>query len=298
MMLPCSVADILFLLIEAVGQFKVKLDDAVFLCSLEGPGRHLNRDDQIFITVLYVSGLCLIQAVLPAQAFFRYYAVTRGHALTISETAGLFGLSILGILPITFLCYKAFDVSWQVRPDFDYALLWYEGETPTTLLVADIRSVHPKLYFFYSGFVMTTAYAITIYYGSKAFKTLDKESRNVSQRTKQLQSQLSRYLVLQARHFFYISFQANQQEFYRNCKFQGLIPLTTAVAPTLCLVISQFAGLSIGGLAALCVSLYSWIPFLNATITIVVIVPYRRALIRIFRKKDVDPKTGTATSTS
>ncbi|CAD5233682.1 unnamed protein product [Bursaphelenchus xylophilus] len=297
MMLPCSMVDIVFLLNEAVGQFRIKLDDGVFLCSLEGPGRHLNRDGQVLISVFYIAGLCLIQAVLPAQAFFRYYAVTRGHALTISETAGLFGLSILGILPTTFLSYKTFGFSWQVRPDFNYALLWYEGETPGILLVADIRSVHPKLHFFYAAFLMTTAYTITIYYGSKTFKTLDKESRNVSQRTKQLQSQLPRYLVLQARHFFYISFQANQQEFYRNCKFQGLIPLTTAVAPTLCLVISQFCGLSIEGLAALCVSMYSWIPFLNATITIVVIVPYRRALIRIFRRKDVDPKIETGTGT-
>ncbi|CAD5233684.1 unnamed protein product [Bursaphelenchus xylophilus] len=212
MLLPCAVADLLFMTVDAIGQIKARLEDGVFLCALEGPGRNLSRSNQILLTVLSVAGFCFVQSSIPVQAYFRFHALKRGSTLSILQTTGLFSLSIVGIVPLTVLMYTAFNTSELLRPEFDYSSLWYKNDTPTVLLVADI----------------------------------------------------------------------------------GLIPLLTAVGPTLGLVLGQFFNLNLGSLAALCVLCYSWIPFLNGLLTIVVIAPYRNAVCRWIKK----PKSRTHSLTT
>uniref|UniRef100_A0A1I7RJQ7 G_PROTEIN_RECEP_F1_2 domain-containing protein n=1 Tax=Bursaphelenchus xylophilus TaxID=6326 RepID=A0A1I7RJQ7_BURXY len=271
MLLPCAVADLLFMTVDAIGQIKARLEDGVFLCALEGPGRNLSRSNQILLTVLSVAGFCFVQSSIPVQAYFRFHALKRGSTLSILQTTGLFSLSIVGIVPLTVLMYTAFNTSELLRPEFDYSSLWYKNDTPTVLLVADIRSPYQKLYFLYCAIFITSVYLIAFYYGTQTLATLHDKSRVVSTKTKRIQSQLSMYLFC-----------------------QGLIPLLTAVGPTLGLVLGQFFNLNLGSLAALCVLCYSWIPFLNGLLTIVVIAPYRNAVCRWIKK----PKSRTHSLTT
>ncbi|CAD5231181.1 unnamed protein product [Bursaphelenchus okinawaensis] len=88
-----------------------------------------------------------------------------------------------------------------------------------------------------------------------------------------------------------------QAQFSTYMAYQACIPIIISVGPTLWLVTSQFIGYDADVLSNISVGLYSWLPFFNSTVTIVVIVPYRKPLLRLFCKHRVKPTSYTDNNT-
>uniref|UniRef100_A0A1I7RJW3 G protein-coupled receptor n=1 Tax=Bursaphelenchus xylophilus TaxID=6326 RepID=A0A1I7RJW3_BURXY len=83
-----------------------------------------------------------------------------------------------------------------------------------------------------------------------------------SERTRRLQKQLTNFMFVQA-----------------------IIPLFISVVPCLLIVATAFLYMDTGRMCCYCVIATSWIPVLNPIITIVVIVPFRRTVRGLFRKR-------------
>uniref|UniRef100_A0A1I7RJQ8 G_PROTEIN_RECEP_F1_2 domain-containing protein n=1 Tax=Bursaphelenchus xylophilus TaxID=6326 RepID=A0A1I7RJQ8_BURXY len=217
--LCCAVSDVTYWIIENFCQFKARQIDGVFLMRLDGPAGYFSRDFQVTITAVYVTAICLVNTLLPAQTYFRYYALTSN--------------------------------SPAVRPELNYGSLWFNQYPLPILVIGDIRGFWHCSFFIYSVLCAFICYSLTLFIGFKGQKNLRIVQNTSSRRTKHLQVQLSRYLLLQT-----------------------TIQLLTSVIPVSVIIFAGFFRLDAGLTPTFCMVALSWIPIINPLLTMIVIAPY------------------------
>ncbi|CAD5210418.1 unnamed protein product [Bursaphelenchus okinawaensis] len=264
MLMLCSITDISYWAMDNFVQIKGKLVDGVYMAKFEGPAQYLRYDHQTIAMACFVCTMAWIHTVLPAQYYFRFYAVTRSQTLSGLHTFFVYCLSF-GFAVLMGLCaYMGYAYSAYVRPGYNYGTLWYREVPLPKVLYADIRNMYQKVYFFYANVLVSGCYVMSLYYAYKTVQHLNKNSSMYSERTKSMQRQLSRALF-----------------------FQSLLPVFTSIGPILCICVPSFFYMDTGKSAMLFMNITTWVPVFNPLLTISVIVPYRRAVLSCFGRSTV-----------
>ncbi|CAD5233688.1 unnamed protein product [Bursaphelenchus xylophilus] len=255
LLLVCSMSDFFFWLLDSCGQLKVRMIDGVFVGTVTGPAKLLPRWGQLLAASLGVSLVCFTNATLPAQSFYRYYALTRGKTCDKLKTTLILAFPfVVNIVPFVLL-YISFFESPKVRPGYNYATLWFKEYPLPLLLILDTRSSWDMAFIATAGLQITFGYLATVYFSYKTWRQLCVYADKYSPKTKVLQAQLARFLF-----------------------FQVMIQLTTSIVPASLLAASALLRIDGGISTTVSVTLASWIPILNSLLTITAIVPYRRVL--------------------
>ncbi|CAD5213247.1 unnamed protein product [Bursaphelenchus xylophilus] len=275
MLLLCSATDIMYWFMDNMIQMKAKLEDGVFMVKLEGPASRLPYAYHSVTMALYVVTLAWIHSILPAQYFFRYYAVTRSRPMTGFQTAALYMVSLAFAIPMGSIAYPCYAYSPTIRPHFNYGTLWYREVPLPKVLYADIRYIYQKLYFLYSNVFVTSTYVLSLYYAYGTIQFLKHNSDMYSERTKAMQKQLSRALF-----------------------FQSCLPVILSIGPILLICVPSFFYLNTGRSALVLMNITSWVPVFNPLLTISVIVPYRRAVVACFAEHKVHTSSAKDTKDS
>ncbi|CAD5233675.1 unnamed protein product [Bursaphelenchus xylophilus] len=258
MLFICSVNDVTYWAFDNLMGTKLKEKDGVFMVKLEGPIRFLEREPRLRIFSVYIFSACLVNSLLPAQVYFRYCSLLRSQPLSTAKTTILFLISFLAAAPNCYLAYLGYGSSAEVRPGYNYGKLWYREVPLPPVFYADIRSTKQKIYFIYGGCFVCMSYGVSVFFGYKTMQKMSTLYDSCSENTKRLQRQLNSYLFV-----------------------QFIIPLVVCVGPMMYFVIPAFFYVDTGRPCLLIGVSLSWIPMLNALITMIVIVPYRRFLMRM-----------------
>ncbi|CAD5214813.1 unnamed protein product [Bursaphelenchus xylophilus] len=264
MLMLCSITDLSYWLMDNMLQLKARLQDGVFMAKFEGPAMYFSYNNQAVAMACYVATLAWIHSILPAQYYFRYYAVTRSQPLSGLQTASIYILSLLLALPLGFIAYPGYSRSATSRPGFNYGTLWYREVPLPKVLYADIRDIYQQLYFFYANLFVTASYLLSLYFAYKTVLFLKQNSSMYSERTKSMQNQLARALF-----------------------FQTLLPIFVSIGPILFICVPSFFYMNTGKSALIFMNMTSWIPVFNPLLTIIAIVPYRRAVLECFGRGKV-----------
>ncbi|CAD5233673.1 unnamed protein product [Bursaphelenchus xylophilus] len=270
MLFMCAITDFIFWTVDVLVQIKGKEANGIVLVKLEGPVGYLDRKWQVLGTTAYVVSVCLSMTVLPAQAYFRYYTITRSISLNGVKTFLLFLMSVSSCIPLAYFTYTSYNISAEAYPGFNYGTLWYREVPLPTLLIGNTASMYQKLYFAMSAILFVLSYTGVVILGFFTARALKRREEMYTAKTKQLQKQMSMFLVCQA-----------------------ISMLCVSVVPVLLVIVPSFFHLDSGMTLGVGLLFLSWIPVCNAVTTICVIVPFRRAVWR----KIVSP-TGRSYSTS
>ncbi|CAD5231177.1 unnamed protein product [Bursaphelenchus okinawaensis] len=125
MLFMCAITELSFWIVDSLTQIKGKQYEDIVLIKVEGPLHYLRRPFHVIGTALYVFTACLSMTVLPAMAYFRYYALTRPAPLSTERTILLFLTSVVFALPAGISAYLSYDRSAEVEPGFNFGTLWY-----------------------------------------------------------------------------------------------------------------------------------------------------------------------------
>ncbi|CAD5233746.1 unnamed protein product [Bursaphelenchus xylophilus] len=264
MLFICCITDLTYWAGDNFMWMKVKEKDGVFILKMEGLAGQLSFTYRSFTMAFFAWSSCFLNAMLPVQFYFRYYSLTTNIVLSASQTLGLCCVTLVLTLPTFFFTYASFTSSPNERPGFNYGQLWYQEFPLPPLLFGDVRSIYQKGFFFWAGMSIAGSYLLMIHIGRKTLQFTSKMDASYSERTRRLQRQLTNFMFVQA-----------------------TIPLFVSVIPSLTIVIPAFLYIDTGRICCYCVLATSWIPVLNPIITIVVIVPFRRAVCGAFQKKSV-----------
>ncbi|CAD5233677.1 unnamed protein product [Bursaphelenchus xylophilus] len=255
-LLLCSFTDISYWAVDNIIQTKLKEKDGVFMVAMEGPIKHCSYQSRLIFLSIYIGLISMVNSVLPAQVYFRYYALTRTQPLTTAKTIGLFSVSVGVSVVCSILSFFGYGGSAGVRPDYNYGELWYREVPLPPVFYADVRSQIQKVYFFYGGALVALSYLIAIVIGYKTMKTIRRSYVSFSGKTRRLQAQLTQYLIV-----------------------QSVIPLLVSVVPMMLLVVPQYFYIDTGRACLFYSVAFSWIPIINPLITMAVIIPYRRLIL-------------------
>ncbi|CAD5233689.1 unnamed protein product [Bursaphelenchus xylophilus] len=212
--LCCGITDVMYWVTENFCQFKAKQSDGVFLLRLDGPAAYFSREVQVAMTAIYVTSMCFVNTLLPAQTYFRFYALTRSEILAPWKTIGLVACSVVSTLPILVSGYLSYSNSAAVRPGYNYGELWFDQYPLPILIIGDITTIQ----------------------------------------------------------------------------------LVTSVVPVAVIIFAAFLRLETGMTPTFCFMALSWIPIINPLLTMIVIVPYRRAVRKTLAWAIPYSKTNVITS--
>ncbi|CAD5217583.1 unnamed protein product [Bursaphelenchus okinawaensis] len=73
----CAATDFLFWLADGLVEIKGKQYEDIVFVKIEGPLSYFSRTAHIIGVAGYITTACLSMTALPAQAYFRYYALTQ-----------------------------------------------------------------------------------------------------------------------------------------------------------------------------------------------------------------------------
>lgn len=164
---------------------------------MTGPIKYLNYELQVHAMAWYVCNLTLIHTILPAEYYFRYFALSNQQFLTKLQTFGLYIIAMMISFPMYISSYMAYRYSGLSQPDFNYGLLWYDTDTVPQLIIGDIRNFWMKCYFLMAILFVGGSYVAAICIGVATFKKLKTPSIHLVPKTKQLHRQLTTVLLVQ-----------------------------------------------------------------------------------------------------
>ncbi|CAD5218910.1 unnamed protein product [Bursaphelenchus okinawaensis] len=262
MLLMCSMSDMFFWMFFT--GFKGILIDGVYFLSINGAAKHFDREVQLMFLACYGFGICLIHTILPAQAYFRYHALKTSTFLSVKKTLFLFIFSVICTLPTAYFCRAGFDYSAEIWPNYNYALLWYKEFPVPVAHIANIRHFNVKMYFLQATILINLSFGIFIYILRLTMRELNQESNGgfkYSNKTRQLQKQLTRFLICQA-----------------------MVTFCNSVIPVAAILIPLFMKIDAGATPSLCLFIVGWVPAVNPVLSNIIITPYRRFIIGCFKR--------------
>lgn len=113
-------------------------------------------------------------------------------------------------------------------------------------------------YLFYTTFLIIGSYSLAILFGILTVKQIRQDIALQSPKTRQLQTQFNRILLI-----------------------QSTIPFLLTTIPMSTVVLTAFMNINTGQIGTLIMMAISWIPFFNSLTSILLIAPYRQWLFKI-----------------
>ncbi|CAD5219069.1 unnamed protein product [Bursaphelenchus xylophilus] len=258
-----AVTDVCFYTLSLITQIKSKATDGVFMMKLEGLLSRFDWEWQLIGIACFCMLLSLAISTLPSLFYFRYHALTSTRPMSQLRLAVLFSSSYLLAIAIAAMAYVAYGYSAEARPGFNYGVLWFPETPLPTVFYGDIRHTFLKLYYGIASSLITMFYVMVLYIGLitvKAFKaktmTTDKKARNT-------QRQVTYFLLI-----------------------QSVIPLFVSSGPNTFLILISMFHLDGGILLTLVFDLMMLLPICNAILSIIVIKPYRHAIVSAFKARN------------
>ncbi|CAD5233678.1 unnamed protein product [Bursaphelenchus xylophilus] len=237
----------------------MKVKDGVTMVEMQGLAAHLSYENRAKVMGIFVLSTCLINVVLPVQVYFRFYTLKTFQFLTTRMSLLLFIIAILSCCPAGLSCWQTYQWSASERAGFNFATLWYDEVPVPNLLVGDIRSIHHKLYFLLGASAVVTGYCLVLYYAYQTHRILKAKAAGLSEKTKRLQMQLSRFLTTQV-----------------------LTHLVVYEVPVFWMIVSVMFRCDTGHHGYLMNIALSSLPIINPLMTLIIIGPYRRSIIGAF----------------
>ncbi|CAD5231173.1 unnamed protein product [Bursaphelenchus okinawaensis] len=184
MLYMCSITDFLFWFVDMLVEIKLKQRNEVLLVKLEGPASFLSRSFHIYGVAAHVTGVNLSMTVLPAQAFFRYYSLKHSEPLSTLKTICLFSISFTSaLIPGTFAWFT-FDRSADVNPGFNYGTVWFQEYPLPTLLVGNMKSIYPIMYFGVTVVNFVISYFLLVLFSYFTMKKMQEHYHKYTNQTK------------------------------------------------------------------------------------------------------------------
>ncbi|CAD5233686.1 unnamed protein product [Bursaphelenchus xylophilus] len=172
LLLVCSTSDFFFWLLDSCGQLKVRTIDGVLVGTVAGPAKLLPRWGQFIAASLGVTLVCFTNATLPAQSFYRYYALTRGKTCDKLKTTLILAFPfVVNIAPFALLSISFFE-SPKVQPGFNYGTVWFKEYPIPLLLILDSRSSWDRAFIATASLLISLGYLGTVYFSYRTWRQL------------------------------------------------------------------------------------------------------------------------------
>ncbi|CAD5233752.1 unnamed protein product [Bursaphelenchus xylophilus] len=275
MLLICCATDLWYWSVDNFMYMKLGEKDGVLIVQMDGLAGFLNHRYRILTISTYMWTICMVNAMLPVQLYFRYYSLSRNAFLSTRQTLGLSFLSLLATLPEFIVAVISFSTSPMERPGFNYGTLWFKEYPLPPLVFGDVRSNYHKALFLYGGLVISVSHLLSTVIGYKTWCQIRQMHDSYSERTRRLQKQLTNFMIVQV-----------------------VTPLFISVIPVMTIVIPSFLFIDTGRICLYSALMFSWIPVFNPVITITVIVPFRRFVLGVVTRKRGLVHTGHTKSDS
>ncbi|CAD5223187.1 unnamed protein product [Bursaphelenchus okinawaensis] len=172
-------------------------------------------------------------------------------------TVLLFILTSIVCIPTGYLAYISYAYSGLEKPGFNYGTLWFIERPLPPLVLADLKSDYLKILVGIVTPCTFAAYLLSIILAWLTLRYLRKHRSVQSVQTLKLQRQLSQCLLM-----------------------QNILPLFTSAAPVIFFSIPIIFGLQVDNSVTIASMFLSWVPICNPVITILVITPYKAAVLR------------------
>ncbi|CAD5231175.1 unnamed protein product [Bursaphelenchus okinawaensis] len=197
MLYMCAITDFTFWLVDTFTEVKGKQYENIILAKMEGPVKYFSRWVHVTGVAAYVTTACLSMTVLPAQAFFRYYYMTRSRPLSTAKTVALFILALICALMPGSASWFSYDRSPEVNPGFNYGKLWYREVPLPILMIGDTNSFYQKVYFGSTAVLFTIAYFLLIMFSYYTSESMKVQHHTYTAKTKRVQKQMNAFLLCQ-----------------------------------------------------------------------------------------------------
>ncbi|KAI6221691.1 hypothetical protein M3Y95_00988900 [Aphelenchoides besseyi] len=228
--------------------------------------------------VIFLHSFLAIHAVfiLPCQFKFRYDILRDPNTTTKNLITYVAISSIVGTLCGLNSIWIVYEQ--QQRPSSYYMKILEDKEVEGReffLYGADMRDLSTQIFYCGLGLVTSNvAIGLSVFYAWKSYKFVQGPEQTMSQHTRSLQRDFSIGLIVQTINSFIF-----------------------AISPISCVMFSMIFDIKLVGLATMLP--VSYLPVVNATLTIIVIKTYRRYVMSFFRSKSsqVVPVTGSANRT-
>ncbi|CAD5235114.1 unnamed protein product [Bursaphelenchus xylophilus] len=253
-----------------VGQSSTKTVDGMLLVSYEGIGGSFSFTGQCMLGGMFAACVSVAIISLPANYYYRYDCIKRGHPLDFNGLILLYSGVYLATLPPTFGVFYTFNHDGASRPGFNYGTLWFDVKPLPTLLILDFNLKRTKLFIVYVFICFCISYGLAILFAMKTLKILHDGMTKYSQRTIQLQRQLSLAMLA-----------------------QSVLPIFVSIGPVTVLIIQIVCGLNSDVVTTIAFNAFAMIPVLNSLCTIIAIRPFRDAILRPIFKKSINSVSET-----
>uniref|UniRef100_A0A1I7RJW7 G_PROTEIN_RECEP_F1_2 domain-containing protein n=1 Tax=Bursaphelenchus xylophilus TaxID=6326 RepID=A0A1I7RJW7_BURXY len=165
MLLICCATDLWYWSVDNFMYMKLGEKDGVLIVQMDGLAGFLNHRYRILTISTYMWTICMVNAMLPVQLYFRYYSLS--------------------------------STSPMERPGFNYGTLWFKEYPLPPLVFGDVRSNYHKALFLYGGLVISVSHLLSTVIGYKTWCQIRQMHDSYSERTRRLQKQLTNFMIVQ-----------------------------------------------------------------------------------------------------
>ncbi|CAD5235113.1 unnamed protein product [Bursaphelenchus xylophilus] len=244
-----------------LGQYSTKAIDNLFMSSFDGIGQHLGFTGQCALMSFFTLSINVVITSLPANYYYRYICIKRGRPLSFCGVLLLYSIVYAVTLPTMIWTLFSFHYDGLSRPGFNYGSLWFNVKPLPTILILNFHLPHTKFFMIYVFICYGIAYSLSISFAVKTWRILGTDKAKYSQRTLQMQTQLSVAMLVQA-----------------------ILPVFISLGPSVLMIIEIAFGFNWDIVTTIAFNAFALIPVLNSLCTILVIRPFREAVMRPFLK--------------
>uniref|UniRef100_A0A914DT59 Uncharacterized protein n=1 Tax=Acrobeloides nanus TaxID=290746 RepID=A0A914DT59_9BILA len=210
--------------------------------------------------MIWVFGLWLAILSLPVPFFYRFLLVCREHLLSNLEFLLAYSISTVFAIGFTILCGFCWYPSVSHPEKFVFVVnndYWRndDGSLPS-FIAANVMDLVTIVMLLLAGIFVSLVYVLIIYFNGKIWKKLKHLQDEMTSCNQKLQRQFSYTLLIQI-----------------------IAPLILAFAPVMFVVIFLFLRIPATGFGLIFNMATGWLPVVNATSTILLVGPYRDAIL-------------------
>ncbi|KAH7698334.1 Protein STR-92, partial [Aphelenchoides avenae] len=258
LLLNCAV-DVIFTAVNMIVEMQVDVADGYMIFVPASIVKHLSMWNYAAVWIWSTSLLMAI-LIVPFEFYFRYLKVCREKLL---GTTYLIGLTLatfcLSALTGAFLLGSVVNRTDALEPVVLISRLTDDSSDPSRALAADRADPMFQVFAVCTVTLVAGSYLVVNVWSRRVSHTLQQNASKVSKKTMFMQSQLSRLETAELLSVLFV----------------GVIPLVSLV--TLPLVSDS---VELPGVSIVLTTIMAWIPIMNPLTTLLLVAPYRKALLR------------------
>ncbi|KAK0405619.1 hypothetical protein QR680_018091 [Steinernema hermaphroditum] len=259
----CSV-DLLYAALSLLTHFTYMVFDSTMILFSTGPIVSVGPSLARKVLCLQDSMVFLAIIVVPISYVFRYLVIVRRLTMKTSHVILMFSVSFVAFCGFYTSVYVVIENNldgYEEQQKMVAREIGFEDHRGIVLMAGDVLKLDMQICLLYLYFFVVLSYTAMAYSTKKILKFL-RETGSFSDHRRKLQNQLTAALFVQA-----------------------VVPLVLLVIPCLFLLFSAVLGTRLGVSVQLGSALLSWLPALNATVTLCIVSPYRKGVKAMLQRK-------------